>query len=186
MGNSHFFRTIPTELRFGRVMMDFVVNRGWKRVAVLYTGDSLGLQMMDTIDVEAAKRNITIGYRRAFWDQGASSDVGPALEGLESSGHRIVLVAAVSVPQIRLIIEAVNRRLVSKNYVWLTINQITEPLLGGNAGLKPMDLNGLFMFDNLLKLTDYKPYETFLDKWAALDPKEYPYAGQRDIIANEP
>ena len=52
------------------------------------------------------------------------------------------------------------------------MNQVTEPLLGGNAGLKPMDLNGLFMFDNLLKLTDYKPYEIFLDKWAALDPEE--------------
>ena len=65
-----------------------------------------------------------------------------------------------------------NRELVSKDYVWLTINQVTEPLLGGNAGLKPMDLNGLFMFDNLLKLTDYEPYETFLDKWAALDPEE--------------
>lgn len=39
---AHFFRTIPTELMFGRVMMDFVVNRGWKSIAVFYTGDALG------------------------------------------------------------------------------------------------------------------------------------------------
>lgn len=42
------------------------------------------------------------------------------------------------------------------------------------------------MFDNLLKLHGYPPYEQFLDKWAALNPAEYPYAGQRDISSNEP
>ncbi|KAG0241115.1 hypothetical protein BGX31_001422 [Mortierella sp. GBA43] len=182
---SHFFRTIPTELRFPRVMLDFVLNRGWKTIAVLYTGDSLGSQMMDNIEIEAGKRNITIGYRRSFWEQGASSDVGPALDALRDSGLRIILVAAVNVPQTRLMIEAVHAGLVSKNYVWLTINQVTEPLLGSSS-LKPMDLNGLFMFDNLLKLDGYSPYETFLDKWAALNPTEYPYAGKRDISGNEP
>ncbi|KAI8597943.1 periplasmic binding protein-like I, partial [Dissophora ornata] len=40
----HFFRTIPTELMFGGVMMDFVANRGWKTIAVFYTGDRLGSQ----------------------------------------------------------------------------------------------------------------------------------------------
>jgi hypothetical protein len=69
--------------------------------------------------------------------------------------------------------------LVSKNYVWLTINQVTEPLLGSST-LKPMDLNGLFMFDNLLKLDGYSPYETFLNKWAALDPAEYVYRNPLD------
>jgi hypothetical protein len=62
---------------------------------------------MDNIEIEAAKRNITIGYRRSFWEQGASSDVGPALDALEDSGLRIILVAAVNVPQTRLMIEAV-------------------------------------------------------------------------------
>jgi len=65
-----------------------------------------------------------------------------------------------------------NKGLVSKDYVWLTINQVTEPLLDGNSTFEPQDLNGLFMFDNLLKLHGYPPYEQFLDKWAALDPTE--------------
>ncbi|KAI1306758.1 hypothetical protein EDD11_004656 [Mortierella claussenii] len=166
----YFFRTIPTELMFGKVMMEFVASRGWKSIAVFYTGDSLGSEMMDNFELEATKRNITIGYRRAFWELGASSDVGPALDALKESGQRVVLVAAVSVPQIRLMIEAVNKGLVSKDYVWLAINQVTEPLLNEYTTLKPTDLNGLFMFDNLLKLHGYPPYETFLDKWAALDP----------------
>lgn len=38
----YFFRTIPTELMFAGVMLDFVVSRGWKSIAVFYTGDSLG------------------------------------------------------------------------------------------------------------------------------------------------
>ncbi|KAG0370591.1 hypothetical protein BGZ54_005496 [Gamsiella multidivaricata] len=173
-------------LMFGSVMMDFVASRGWKTIAVIYTGDSLGLQMMDNIAVQAARKNITIGYQRAFWENGASSDVGPALDALADSGQRIVLVAAVSVPQVRLMIEAVNKGLISKNYVWLAINQITEPLLKASSTLKPTDLNGLFMFDNLLKLNGYPPYERFLDKWEALDPNQYPYAGQRDISSNEP
>ncbi|KAG0051917.1 hypothetical protein BGZ83_003197 [Gryganskiella cystojenkinii] len=182
---SYFFRTIPTELMFGQVMVNFVASRGWKTIAVFYTGDSLGSQMMDNIAFWAAKKNIQIGYRRAFWEMGASSDVGPALDALEDSGQRIVLIAAVGVPQIRLMIEAVNKGLVSKDYVWLAINQITEPLLGANSTLNPQQLNGLFMFDNLLKLHGYTPYEQFLDKWAALDPTSYPYAGQRDISSNE-
>ncbi|KAF9109128.1 hypothetical protein BGX27_007966 [Mortierella sp. AM989] len=180
-----FFRTIPTELKFGSVMLDFVANRGWKNIAVFYTGDSLGSQMMDNIEYQASIRNVTIGYRKAFWETG-SSDIAPALENLEDSGQRIIVVAAVGLPQLRLMNEAVKKGLVSKDYVWLAINQITEPLLGENTNLKPTDLNGLFMFDNLLKLQGYPPYEKFLDKWAALNPQEYPYAGQRDISSNEP
>ncbi|KAG0334557.1 hypothetical protein BG004_000362, partial [Podila humilis] len=38
----YFFRTIPTELMFAGVMLDFVISRGWKSVAVFYTGDTLG------------------------------------------------------------------------------------------------------------------------------------------------
>ncbi|KAK3845578.1 MAG: periplasmic binding protein-like I [Linnemannia gamsii] len=183
----YFFRTIPTELMFGRVIMDFVASRGWKTIAVFYAGDSLGSQMMDTISRQAVKRNISIGYRKAVMEVGAGVplDVGPALDDLEASGQRIVIVASAGSPQTKLIREAVKRGLVSKDYVWLTLNQVTEPLLGGNTTLKPTELNGFFMFDNLLKLNGYPPYEQWLDKWAALDPVEYPYAGQRDISSNE-
>ncbi|KAF9360258.1 Metabotropic GABA-B receptor subtype 2, isoform C [Mortierella sp. AD094] len=182
----HFFRTIPTELMFGRVMIDFVANRGWKSIAVFYTGDALGSEMMDNIELQAQKRDITVGYRKAFWEMGTSSDVGPGLDGLKDSGQQIILVAAVGTPQVRLIVEAVRRGFVSKNYVWLAINQVTEPLLGmEGSALKPMDLNGLFMFDNMLRLHGYPPYEAFLDRWATLDPVDYPYAGERDISSNE-
>ncbi|KAF9569236.1 hypothetical protein EC968_002606 [Mortierella alpina] len=182
----HFFRTIPTELMFGRVMMDFVANRGWKHIAVFYTGDALGSEMMDSIEFQAKKKNITVGYRRTFWEMGTSSDVGPGLDALKESGQQVVLVAAVGIPQIRLIMEAVRKGLFSKDYVWLTINQVTESLLGmEGTSLQPSDLNGLFMFDNMLRLHGYPPYEEFLDKWAALNPAEYPYAGERDISSNE-
>ncbi|KAF9163942.1 hypothetical protein BGX20_001148 [Mortierella sp. AD010] len=181
----YFFRTIPTELMFGGVMLDFVASRGWKNIAVFYTGDSLGSQMMDSIAIQASARGLNIGYRKSFWESGPS-DVIPALDGLEASGQRIVVIAAIGDPQLRLMAEAANRGLFSEDYVWLAINQITEPLLGENSNLKPTDLNGLFMFDNLLKLQGYPPYEEFLDKWAALNPAQYPYAGQRDISSNEP
>ncbi|KAG0082287.1 Metabotropic GABA-B receptor subtype 2, isoform C [Linnemannia elongata] len=182
----YFFRTIPTELMFGRVMMEFVASRGWQKVAVFYTGDELGSQMMDSIALQARKRNITIGYRSAFWEMESGSDIGPGLDALKASGQQIVLVAAVGEPQIRLMTEAVKRGLISKDYVWLTINQVTEPLLGSaGSTLKPSDLNGLFMFDNMLRLHGYQPYEEFLDKWAALNPEEYPYSGKREISSNE-
>ncbi|KAF9920707.1 hypothetical protein FBU30_009375 [Linnemannia zychae] len=183
----YFFRTIPTELMFGQVMMDFVASRGWKTIAVFYAADLLGSQMMDTIATQAKIRNISIGYRRAVVEVGSGStlDVGPALDALEASGQRIVLVASAGDPQTTLIQEAVKRGLVSKDYVWLAVNQVTEPLLGENSTLKPTELNGFFMFDNLLKLDGYPLYEKWLDKWAALDPADYPYAGQRDISSNE-
>ncbi|KAF9543952.1 hypothetical protein EC957_000317 [Mortierella hygrophila] len=182
----YFFRTIPTELMFGRVMMEFVASRGWKKVAVFYTGDELGSQMMDSIALQARKMNITIGHRKAFWEMESGSDIGPGLDALKASGQQIVLVAAVGEPQIRLMTEAVKKGLISKNYVWLTINQVTEPLLGSaGSTLKPSDLNGLFMFDNMLRLHGYPPYEQFLDKWAALNPEEYPYSGKREISSNE-
>lgn len=41
------------------------------------------------------------------------------------------------------------------------------------------------MFDNMLRLHGYRPYEEFLDKWAALNPEEYPYSGKREISSNE-
>ncbi|KAF9433867.1 hypothetical protein BGZ76_008875 [Entomortierella beljakovae] len=181
----YFFRTIPTELMFGSVMLDFVASRGWKNIAVFYTADALGSQMMEYIEFQAASRDLTIGYRKAFWEAGAL-DVEPALRELEESGQRIVIVAAVGMPQLRLMAESVKQGLVSKDYVWLNINQITEPLLGQFTNLTPTDLNGLFMFDNLLELDGYPPYESFLDKWAALDAEVYPYAGKRSITSNEP
>ncbi|GJJ68283.1 gamma-aminobutyric acid type B receptor [Entomortierella parvispora] len=173
----YFFRTIPTELMFGRVMMDFVVSRGWKTIAVLYTGDPLGSELMDSIAAHAKQRNINVGYQRAFWEMGNAADIASCLSGLKDSGQQIVLVAAVGIPQIRLMTEAVRQGLISKNFVWLAINQVTEPLLGMNgSSLKPTDLNGLFMFDNMLRLHGYPPYEEFLDKWATLDPAVYPQA----------
>ncbi|KAF9920195.1 hypothetical protein FBU30_009996 [Linnemannia zychae] len=179
----YFFRTIPTDLMFGRVMIEFVANRGWKSVAVFYTGDELGSQMMDTIEREAMERNITIGYRKAFWDSKSSSDIGAGLEALKASGQQIVLVPTTGEPQTRLITEAVRMGLVSKDYVWMT--QSKDVLLDRESTLKPSDLNGLFMFENMLQLDGYQPYEEFLDKWQALNPEEYPYSGKREITGNE-
>ncbi|KAG0230352.1 hypothetical protein BGW42_001024 [Actinomortierella wolfii] len=182
----HFFRTIPTELMFGKVMMDFVASRGWKKIAVFYTGDPLGSELMDNIAFQANQRNITIAFRRSFWELGASSDVAPAVTALKDSGIQIVLIAAVGQPQIRLMMEAIRQGLFNKDYVWMVLKQVTEPLLGmKGTDITPEQLNGLFMFDNLLKLTGYPPFEQFLDKWSTLDPLEYPYAGQRDISSNE-
>lgn len=129
---------------------------------------------MDTIANQALMRNITIGYRKAVMEVGAGStlDVGPALDALEESGQRIVIVASGGAPQTKLIEEAVKRGLVSKEYVWIVVNEVTEPLFGDNSTFMPTELNGFFMFDNLLKLHGYPPYEEWLDKWAALDPSE--------------
>ncbi|OZJ06828.1 hypothetical protein BZG36_00060 [Bifiguratus adelaidae] len=44
---------------------------------------------------------------------------------------------------------------------------------------------GMFMFDNLLALDGFPPYETFIDEWAQLDPQDYPFAGMRSITTNE-
>lgn len=133
--------------------------------------------VMDTIANQALMRNITIGYRKAVMDVGAGTtlDVGPALDALEVSGQRIVIVASAGDPQTKLIQEAVKRGLVSKEYVWIVVNEVTEPLFGDNndnSTFVPTELNGFFMFDNLLKLHGYPPYEAWLDKWAALDPAE--------------
>ncbi|KAG0048460.1 hypothetical protein BGZ83_006576, partial [Gryganskiella cystojenkinii] len=62
---------------------------------------------MDSVTAQAKKRNIKVGYQRAFWEMGTSSDIGSCLDGLKESGQQIVLVAAVGIPQIRLMMEAV-------------------------------------------------------------------------------
>ena len=62
---------------------------------------------MDSIAVHAKQRNINVGYQRAFWETGTSADIVSCLSGLGNSGQQIVLVAAVGIPQIRLMTEAV-------------------------------------------------------------------------------
>lgn len=62
---------------------------------------------MDSIAVHAEQRNINVGYQRTFWEMGNSADIGSCLSGLRDSGQQIVLVAAVGIPQIRLMMEAV-------------------------------------------------------------------------------
>jgi len=63
--------------------------------------------VMDNIALWAARRNIKIGFKGTFWETGGSTDVAPALDALKDSGQRIVLIAAVGTPQIRMMIEAV-------------------------------------------------------------------------------
>lgn len=53
---AYFFRTIPTELMFPGVMLDFVVSRGWKSVAVFYTGDNLGSESKEFKAFQRPKR----------------------------------------------------------------------------------------------------------------------------------
>ena len=62
---------------------------------------------MDSITIQARKRDIKVGYQRAFWEMGASTDIASCLDGLKESGQQIVLIAAVGIPQIRLVMEAV-------------------------------------------------------------------------------
>lgn len=56
---------------------------------------------------EAARRNITIGFKHSFFEMGAGSDVGSALDALVASGQQVVLVAALGFPEISLMLEAV-------------------------------------------------------------------------------
>ncbi|KAG2171444.1 hypothetical protein INT43_009105, partial [Umbelopsis isabellina] len=64
---------------------------------------------------------------------------------------------------------------------------MVEALQATNLSL--IDFNrtftGVVLFDTWLTPDGYPPYESFLDRWAALDPTDYPYAGVRNITTNE-
>ncbi|KAI8343028.1 periplasmic binding protein-like I [Chlamydoabsidia padenii] len=40
---------------------------------------------------------------------------------------------------------------------------------------------GVFIFNSIVNLPGYAPFDQFLQKWASLDPTIYPYGGQRNI-----
>ncbi|KAJ3349681.1 hypothetical protein GGF32_005326 [Allomyces javanicus] len=85
-----FMRTIPSDTFQGRMLARFVHLVQWHTVALLFSSDSYGTNLMSTFTDEAAKRNITISTSQSF----SSTDPrthAPAIAAIKTAGTRVVL-----------------------------------------------------------------------------------------------
>ncbi|KNE71171.1 hypothetical protein AMAG_15833 [Allomyces macrogynus ATCC 38327] len=85
-----FMRTIPSDTFQGRMLARFVHLVQWHTVALLFSSDSYGTNLMSTFTDEAAKRNITIATSQSF----SSTDPrthAPAIAAIKTAGTRVVM-----------------------------------------------------------------------------------------------
>ncbi|KAL1924849.1 uncharacterized protein VTP21DRAFT_4503 [Calcarisporiella thermophila] len=179
----YFFRTIPTSMLFTEVMMRFIASQGWRRFGVLYSSETLDQQLSEKVTQRARELQLDPVAMQPFDLDSSEKQLETPLLELREAGVRVFMIASVPDSRLRILRLASKLGLFSPEYAWLMIDDgqtFPENDTEFNA-----PFNGLFLFDSLLKLDGYPPYEAFLDKWAALDPREYPFAGQRDIGSNE-
>lgn len=90
------------------------------------------------------------------------------LTSISKSAIRVIVVGVAGPDQINLITKATEMNLLSREYVWLLMDDNSQLLIDATT---PVDtLNGLFLFDMKMPLYGYPPFEAFLDDWTKLDP----------------
>lgn len=129
--------------------------------------------------IQAGQTDLHILQYQAIAPSITSADIMNALRNVTDGGARIIMVAATGTPQSQIMIQAHEMGLINKDYVWLmmgdTANELKRGLDTYNENrTKTIDYknayNGLFFFDDWLSLTEYPPFESFLDQWSTLNP----------------
>lgn len=183
---STFFRTIPSNIAFANVMVDIAHNRGWKRYGILHTADTLGQQMSSAASARGRDLGLQLVRTQLFFEQGADSNLRVPLQNIKDANIRVIILGAVGPEQIQILTMAASMKMTGEfGYVWIVINNVIEDLRPNFPDSFNTTWQGLIMVDNLLELKGNAEYETFLDKWEKLDPKQFPKAGSRSITSNE-
>ncbi|ORZ18445.1 periplasmic binding protein-like I [Absidia repens] len=193
----YFFRSIPTDVVMIDSMMRFINQQGWMKVGVVYTNDPLGQQLYQRVIQQTEALDIQLVNYQSFpstTSTSTSADVKDSLDNLVNSGARIIIVAARGQAQSSLIVQAAASGYLSRNFVWLlveddittnlqdSIDDYNRQLTNNNAAssttrkLSSTDFNGLFYFVNWLTLDGYRPYDLFLSQWTQLDPNILAYS----------
>lgn len=119
------------------------------------------------MNIASYKNFNVVGYQPFFPD-----DIAGCLDSISSSAMRIILVGVTGSDQVKLMIEAAKKNLVTQQYVWLLMDDNSPALLEAAGELSNNKLlNGLFFFDMKITLDGYPPFEEFLDEWVKLNPK---------------
>lgn len=193
----YFFRTIQTPVEVADVMLSFATKQGWSKVGLIYTDDTLGQQCNEAYAllnllfllfffivyqrtlIQASQMNMHISQYQVITASSTATDISNALRNISSGSTRIIMVAATGTTQTQLMIQAYELGLVNKDYVWLMMNDASTNLQAAVDGYNTNHTsqidyttayNGLFLFQDWLSLNGYPYFESFLDRWAALDP----------------
>ncbi|KAF8985974.1 hypothetical protein BGZ52_009706 [Haplosporangium bisporale] len=167
----YFFRTISTTIVLLDAILDVIRAAGWNRISLIFDIDTMGW---------AATMGIFILAYQPLTIAGVPYD--PTFESVKnmihSSQSRIQVVIATG-PILGIFLTAMrNEGLFGPEYAWVTMTKISD-VLRLQADVK--DYDGLIMVDNGWELSGYEPFETFLSEWMALNPQDYPGAGDPEL-----
>jgi ABC-type branched-subunit amino acid transport system substrate-binding protein len=178
----YFYRTIPTKVTLVDVMLDFIQTQGWDNIGVIYSNDPFGQQcncaslfvycssififflVYQKIMSQAAYKKINVLNYQLYLPE----ELTGILNFISKSAIRIIVVGVTGTNQVNLITKAIEKGLLSNEYVWLLMDDNSQLLIEATHDVNA--LNGLFLFDMKMPLYGYPPFEAFLDDWTQLDP----------------
>ncbi|KAG0033379.1 hypothetical protein BGZ81_008589 [Podila clonocystis] len=180
----YFFRTIPTNIVVIDAILALLRTAGWKRISLIYDIETLGWAGREYFSARAAKMGIFILAYEPLTTAGVAYDASYDFvkARIRSTQSRIQVLIATGTLQMDVLHQMKVSGLMTKDYAWVTVNNIVETLAQDTdvAGY-----DGLIMIDIAYELPGYEPYETFLKRWVSLNTTEYPGTGDPLLKNNE-
>lgn len=141
---------------------------------------SLSLLVYQRSLIQAGQMGMHISQYQVVTSSNTAHEITNTLRNISNGSSRIIMVSSTGVQQAQIMIQAYELGLMNKDFVWLLMNdasgfKLQDAIDGYNKNhTTPIDFaaayNGVFQFGDWLSLNGYDPFESFLDRWAALNP----------------
>ncbi|KAI9302837.1 periplasmic binding protein-like I [Cunninghamella echinulata] len=180
----YFFRTVGNVVAFGEALMEWIRQMNWSMFALVYTDDNVGQQILTAMVTKSMQYNITAMTQIPLYDLEEAA-IQESLKSLGETGARIIIVADSNPDnQIKILKMAKTMGMLTKGWVWMLTNDLSEAL---SESVDPEDLeayNGLMFISGLWNLTDVPAYNDLYNLWTQqkvpagfANPNEWKTAG---------
>ncbi|KAJ3006961.1 hypothetical protein HKX48_009379 [Thoreauomyces humboldtii] len=106
-------------------MLRWIIAMGWSEIGFLYSGQELGASYVDPISRYAKELAVQVKAQVSFNIDGAFAGEDSAIDVLQASNARIVVLAGDVEECTRIWLKAYRAGLVTSDFVWVTTNGIT-------------------------------------------------------------
>ncbi|KAG0202822.1 Metabotropic glutamate receptor 8 [Mortierella sp. GBA30] len=185
---SYFIRTVPSGDVLATQYLKYVQRMGWHRIGIIYTSESFGLSVSNSIIRRAPDYDISITHSEVvFLPNGRADAFKETMGRLRSKGSFINFLLCTDIDLLRAMEEIQGQGMFSVPYVWFVLNDVAEDIRRYfSLPERPAasDFNGLIMSDVAYNFTGNPQYDNFYERWIHLDPTYYPGAGPGTVLSH--
>ncbi|KAI8077824.1 periplasmic binding protein-like I [Halteromyces radiatus] len=161
----YFFRSMGNVVVYGAALMEWIRQMNWSMFALVYTDDDVGQQILTSMLSKSYEYNITPMTQIPLYDLG-QDEISSSLQQLGTTGARIIIVADSNPGNQILILQAARSMgMLSKGWVWMLTNDLSEALSESIDAQDLEEFDGLMFISGLWNLTDVSAYNDLYALW---------------------